>query len=117
MALRNQGVLGVYAGIDSATKKVSVVLINKDVTPVGLYIANIPTGKYFMRHFGGQAGVAKWQVRSFSSIHTAGKTLMLPCIDHCDNHVEPVRCRPVVHKRLPPATVTYSWGRSIISKG
>jgi hypothetical protein len=97
MALRNQGVLGVYAGIDSATKKVSIVLINKDVTPVGLYIANIPTGKYFMRHFGGQAGVAKWQVWSFLAIQTAEKTLMQPYTDHGDNHVEPVRCRPVVH--------------------
>ena len=38
------------------------MIINKDVQPVGLYLANVPTGKYFLRHFGGAAGAAKWQV-------------------------------------------------------
>ncbi|KAI0686449.1 glycoside hydrolase family 44-domain-containing protein [Cytidiella melzeri] len=61
MADRNESILGVYAGADSSGKTITVVIVNKDVNPTGLYLANLPTGKYFMRHFGGQAGVAKWQ--------------------------------------------------------
>ncbi len=62
MANRTEDVLGVYAGADSNGKTITVVIVNKDVNPVGLYLANVPTGKYFLRHFGGGAGVAKWQV-------------------------------------------------------
>lgn len=57
----SEDVLGYYAGLEG--NKVSIVIINKDVAPVGLTISNIPSGKYFLRHFGGGAGVAKWQVR------------------------------------------------------
>ncbi|KAF5391238.1 hypothetical protein D9757_003018 [Collybiopsis confluens] len=52
--------LGVYASTTDG-KKLTFVIINKDVAPVNLAISNIPAGKYFMRHFGGEAGVAKWQ--------------------------------------------------------
>lgn len=61
LSSENQSVLGYYAAINSS-KKVSIVIVNKDVVPVGLTISNVPTGKYFLRHFGGNAGVAKWQV-------------------------------------------------------
>ena len=61
MADRNEDVLGVYAGTSDG-KKVSLVIVNKDVVPVNLAISNIPAGTYFLRHFGGAAGVAKWQV-------------------------------------------------------
>jgi hypothetical protein len=54
-------VLGVYAGTDAAAKKVSLVLVNKDVTPVALALSNVPAGTYFMRHIGGASGMAKWQ--------------------------------------------------------
>lgn len=65
MADRNEGILGVYAATGpEAGAKLSVVIVNKDVNHVGLYIANIPTGNYFLRHFGGDAGVAKFQVAS-----------------------------------------------------
>ncbi|KAG8988584.1 hypothetical protein FRB90_002671 [Tulasnella sp. 427] len=53
------GVFGLYAGVDSG--KVSLVWINKNTTPMAFYISNVPTGKYFVRHFGGAAGNAKWQ--------------------------------------------------------
>ena len=69
MANRNESTLGVHAGADNSRKTITVVIVNKDVNPVGLYLANVPTGKYFMRHFGGQAGVAKWQVRIIIIIH------------------------------------------------
>ncbi|KAI0821497.1 glycoside hydrolase family 44-domain-containing protein [Irpex lacteus] len=61
LANRTEDVLGVYAGADGNGKTITVVIVNKDVNPVGLYLANVPTGKYFLRHFGGGAGVAKWQ--------------------------------------------------------
>jgi hypothetical protein len=35
---------GVYAAISSTTKKLSVVVVNKDVNPLSLYISNIPSG-------------------------------------------------------------------------
>ncbi|GJE93305.1 glycoside hydrolase family 44 protein [Phanerochaete sordida] len=60
MADRNEDVLGVYAGTSDG-KKVSLVIVNKDVVPVNLAISNIPAGTYFLRHFGGDAGIAKWQ--------------------------------------------------------
>lgn len=80
MANRSEDVLGVYAGADSTGKTVTVVIINKDVQPVGLYLANVPTGKYFLRHFGGQAGVAKWQVSLFVDERMREFSLtMTPC--------------------------------------
>lgn len=58
----NPDVLGVYAGTDGRSKP-TIVIVNKDPSkPVSLNISGIPTGKYFIRHFGGQAGVAKFQV-------------------------------------------------------
>lgn len=54
-------VLGVYASTSDG-EKVSIVIVNKDIVPVNLAISNIPAGTYFLRHFGGEAGVAKWQV-------------------------------------------------------
>jgi hypothetical protein len=60
MAKHSADVLGVYAGTTDG-KKISLVLINKDTQPVGLYISNVPTGTYFLRHFGGSSGNAKWQ--------------------------------------------------------
>jgi hypothetical protein len=61
MANNDQSVLGVYASTTDG-KKVTMVIVNKDVVPVNLAISNIPAGKYFLRHFGGAAGIAKWQV-------------------------------------------------------
>ena len=53
---------GVYAGTQDG--KLSLVIVNKNPdVQISFYLANVPTGTYFVRHFGGQAGVAKWQVR------------------------------------------------------
>ncbi|RDX55250.1 hypothetical protein OH76DRAFT_1339899 [Lentinus brumalis] len=60
MAKRDEDVLGVYASTSDG-KKPSLVIVNKDVVPVNLAISNIPAGTYFLRHFGGAAGIAKWQ--------------------------------------------------------
>jgi hypothetical protein len=51
---------GVYAAADDG--KLSVVIVNKDTNPLALDLSNVPQGSYFMRHFGGVSGVAKWQV-------------------------------------------------------
>ncbi|KAG8865670.1 hypothetical protein FRB97_004528, partial [Tulasnella sp. 331] len=56
----NGNVLGYFASINAA-KKISIVIVNKDIKPISLAVSNIPTGSYFIRHFGGEAGVAKWQ--------------------------------------------------------
>ncbi|KAJ7078814.1 glycoside hydrolase family 44-domain-containing protein [Mycena crocata] len=51
---------GVYAATEGG--KLSLVIVNKNPdTPISFDLANLPFGKYFMRHFGGGAGVAKWQ--------------------------------------------------------
>ncbi|KAG8917515.1 hypothetical protein FRC01_002399 [Tulasnella sp. 417] len=59
MAENIEGIFGFYAGVESG--KTSFVWINKNTVPMAFYISNIPTGKYFMRHFGGASGSAKWQ--------------------------------------------------------
>jgi hypothetical protein len=51
---------GVYAATEDG--KLSVVIVNKDTKPLALNLSNLPQGSYFMRHFGGASGVAKWQV-------------------------------------------------------
>jgi hypothetical protein len=57
---------GIYAATDGG--KLSVVIVNKDVNPLAMNLSNVPKGYYFMRHFGGASGVAKWQVRFFQTI-------------------------------------------------
>jgi hypothetical protein len=55
---------GVYAAIEDG--KLSLVIVNKNPdTPIAFNFENIPIGKYFVRHFGGEAGVAKWQTTTF----------------------------------------------------
>jgi hypothetical protein len=62
LANPNPDTLGVYAGTE-AGGTLTLVIVNKDPSsPVAFDLANMPTGKYFLRHFGGAAGVAKWQV-------------------------------------------------------
>ena len=59
----NPDVLGVYASQDVRGKN-SVVVVNKDPrNATAISLAGLPPGDYFFRHFGGGAGVAKWQVR------------------------------------------------------
>ncbi|KAI0790933.1 glycoside hydrolase family 44-domain-containing protein [Abortiporus biennis] len=58
----NPDTLAVYAGTNTLHNNATLVVINKDPdTPVALKLSGIPTGSYFLRHFGGQAGVAKYQ--------------------------------------------------------
>ena len=58
----NPDTLGVYAASDNG-KNLSLVIVNKDPSnSVALNLSGLPKGSYFLRHFGGQAGVAKFQV-------------------------------------------------------
>ncbi|KAG8961586.1 hypothetical protein FRC05_005918, partial [Tulasnella sp. 425] len=50
MAENIEGIFGFYAGVDNG--KVSLVYVNKNTVPMAFYISNVPTGKYFIRHFG-----------------------------------------------------------------
>lgn len=51
----------IFAGSDN--NKLTLVIINKKPDQaLSFNLSNVPTGSYFMRHFGGAAGVAKWQV-------------------------------------------------------
>lgn len=53
---------GIYAGSDGT--KLTLVIVNKKPGQALTFdLSNVPTGTYFVRHFGGAAGVAKWQVR------------------------------------------------------
>ncbi|KAJ7132681.1 glycoside hydrolase family 44-domain-containing protein [Mycena filopes] len=60
LATPNYDTQGVYAATENG--KLSVVIVNKNPDkPITFALANMPVGKYFVRHFGGQAGIAKWQ--------------------------------------------------------
>ncbi|KAF8588333.1 glycoside hydrolase family 44 protein [Ramaria rubella] len=67
----NPDTLGVYASKnDRSDNGLSLVIVNKDPnSPVALQLSGVPTGNYVLRHFGGQAGVAKFQTTV--SIHSA----------------------------------------------
>ncbi|KAG8923824.1 hypothetical protein FRC00_005814 [Tulasnella sp. 408] len=76
-----EGIFGFYAGVESG--KVSLVWINKNAVPMAFYISNIPTGKYFIRHFGGASNheincvgrslVAEWAAGDRSKMTVALK--------------------------------------------
>jgi hypothetical protein len=67
LATPNPNTQGVYAATENG--KLSVVIVNKNPdTPITFALANMPFGSYFMRHFGGEAGIAKWQVRNDRSL-------------------------------------------------
>ncbi|KAJ6540491.1 glycoside hydrolase family 44-domain-containing protein [Mycena capillaripes] len=60
LATPNPDTQGVYAATENG--KLSVVIVNKNPdTPISFALANMPFGTYFVRHFGGEAGIAKWQ--------------------------------------------------------
>ncbi|KAF9053081.1 glycoside hydrolase family 44-domain-containing protein [Panaeolus papilionaceus] len=60
LANPNPDYLGVYAGTEKG--KLSLVILNKHASKTQAFdLSNVPTGSYFIRHFGGGAGVAKWQ--------------------------------------------------------
>ncbi|KAJ6546648.1 glycoside hydrolase family 44-domain-containing protein [Mycena vulgaris] len=60
LASPNPNTQGVYAGTENG--KLTLVIVNKNPdTPISFDLANLPFGSYFMRHFGGEAGIAKWQ--------------------------------------------------------
>ncbi|KAI0264118.1 glycoside hydrolase family 44-domain-containing protein [Gloeopeniophorella convolvens] len=67
----NPDTLGVYASTSAVHNNASLVVVNKDpAQPVALHLSGVPAGTYFVRHFGGLAGVAKYQttttISSFS---------------------------------------------------
>ncbi|EJF60741.1 hypothetical protein DICSQDRAFT_147722 [Dichomitus squalens LYAD-421 SS1] len=59
LSQNNTDTLGVYAS-STDSKNVALVIINKDTQPLALDVANLPTGEYTLKHFGGNAGLAKW---------------------------------------------------------
>ena len=62
----NPDLLGAYAATD-ARGKLSLVIVNKDPAKAQSFnLAGVAPGKYFLRHFGGKAGVAKYQVNLFT---------------------------------------------------
>jgi hypothetical protein len=64
LATPNPDTQGVYAATENG--KLSVVIVNKNPdTPITFALANMPFGSYFVRHFGREAGIAKWQVRTW----------------------------------------------------
>ena len=62
MANFNPDTLGVYAATENG--KGSLVIVNKDPSATKAFkFTGMSAGKYFVRHFGGTSGIAKWQVR------------------------------------------------------
>lgn len=91
LASPNPNLLGVYAGTENG--KLSLVIVNKSPdTPFSFALSNVPTGSYFLRHFGGNAGVAKWQVCDFCGLFR--KMALLTS---------------VVSRRLLPSQTATSW--------
>ncbi|KAF7977906.1 hypothetical protein HWV62_2470 [Athelia sp. TMB] len=67
----NPDTLGVYAGTNGGSNA-SLVIVNKDPSsPVALNLSGLPAATYLLRHFGGAAGVAKYQVRMRPSSYLA----------------------------------------------
>ncbi|CAK5284891.1 unnamed protein product [Mycena citricolor] len=57
----NPDTQGVFAATDK-NGTLSLVVVNKNPqVPVSFAVQKMPAGTYFVRHFGGAAGVAKWQ--------------------------------------------------------
>ncbi|KAF9002619.1 hypothetical protein BDZ89DRAFT_1105191 [Hymenopellis radicata] len=69
LATPNPDTQGVYAATENG--KLSLVIVNKNPdTPITFELDNMPVGSYFVRHFGGEAGIAKWQTTvTISSIN------------------------------------------------
>lgn len=85
LANPNSDTLGVYAGTEDGI--LTLVIVNKDPSdPVALALSNVPTGKYFVRHFGGAAGVAKYQV-SFCQVFLIDMALISLGFNSTDNYV------------------------------
>ena len=59
LSQNNTDTLGVYASSTDG-KDVALVILNKNTEPLALDVANLPTGNYTLKHFGGGAGLAKW---------------------------------------------------------
>jgi hypothetical protein len=105
MAEDDADILGVYASTDE-NKKVTMVVINKDVIPHNLAISNIPAGKYFLRHFGGAAGVAKWQVSNHVRVCMRKSLWPMIAIDNGHYFGKQQLRHSFIHGRLLPATVS-----------
>lgn len=96
----NPDLLGVYAGADNG-KNMTLVVVNKDPTsPVSLKLSGLPTGNYFLRHFGGQAGIAKFQVSRSFEVYTASLSAFI-ITDHFQDRRFLVSCNTLIHSSLP----------------
>ncbi|KAF9466233.1 glycoside hydrolase family 44-domain-containing protein [Collybia nuda] len=61
LATPNPDTQGVYAGTEGGNT-LSLVIINKNPnSPIAFDMSNVPAGNYLLRHFGGGAGLVKWQ--------------------------------------------------------
>jgi hypothetical protein len=107
MTDHNEATLGVYAAT-ADKKKVSLILINKDATPVALAISGVPAGTYFLRHFGGTS------LSFFSflfSLTDSGfrflRRLKMADYDHFLVLDGELPRRPVVRSRVLKAAVVY----------
>lgn len=92
---------GIYASTDNSGK-ISLVVVNKSPTASQAFdLTGVPAGKYFLRHFGGGAGIAKWQVRAVTPCDLQELTTMK--LDERYAELEPLHCSPPLHCCLPSA--------------
>jgi hypothetical protein len=97
LATPNSDTQGVYAATENG--KISVVIVNKNPnTPITFALANLPFGSYFVRHFGGAAGIAKWQVR-VELLFPPNRELT-GLTDDCNDQLDRLHCCARVHGRV-----------------
>lgn len=95
--------LGVYAGTFGG-QNATLVVVNKDPNnTVSLNLTGIAEGQYYMRHFGGQAGAAKFEVRLLSS-SKRNSVLNADASDYSVLELYKLHRCSLVHSRFPPRT-------------
>jgi hypothetical protein len=106
LATPNPDTQGVYAAIEHG--KLSLVVVNKNPdTPIAFNLLGILPGSYFLRHFGGAAGVAKWQASSIIPLDFHQLIAAFTVDLDYDQVQQLYRC-PGVHGSLPETKVNSS---------
>jgi hypothetical protein len=96
----NPDTLGVYAGTNGGNN-VSLVIVNKDPNnPVALNLSGIPNGVYFLRHFGGKAGIAKYQVCAGVQSPQSNWKLTNLSVDHDLSCINELHCRSILYSSV-----------------
>jgi hypothetical protein len=87
--------------------------VNKNPdTPITFTLTNMPRGSYFLRHFGGEAGVFKWQVRTEPFLVRTDPFIL----STDDGHYlfDRLYCCSCLHCRFPETKLMGGWVHSFV---